>query len=125
MKKFLREKKEQIHASYKQHSLATQAYEFFSAGKNPVQVAIALNLRESEVTRFYEEFWKLKHLDELFYLYEQIKQDLPTFRMFISMKKRGMRIDNLEWFIDAIEIGVYKLPQLYESIRILKIKQLV
>src|SRR5215207_970046 len=39
-------------------SLSTQAYELFSLGKNPIQAAIELNLRESQVTRYYKEYWK-------------------------------------------------------------------
>ena len=37
-------------------------YELFSTGKTPVEVAIALNLKESEATKFYKEYWKLKQL---------------------------------------------------------------
>ena len=36
-------------------SQAAQAYELFSDGKSPVDVAIALNLRQTEVTDFYRE----------------------------------------------------------------------
>ena len=32
---------------------STQAYKIFSEGKTPVQVAIALNIREPEVVKFY------------------------------------------------------------------------
>ena len=38
---------------------STQAYKLFSEGKSPVQVAIALNLQEPEVAKFYVEYWKL------------------------------------------------------------------
>ena len=30
----------------------------FSEGKSPIQVAVALNVKESEITRFYKEYWK-------------------------------------------------------------------
>jgi hypothetical protein len=36
-------------------ALSTQAYKLFSQGKTPIEVAVALNVRESEVTRFYKE----------------------------------------------------------------------
>src|SRR5215207_2783938 len=60
-------------------SLSTQAYELFSQGKNPIQVAIELNLRESQVTRSYKEYWKLKGLYKLNLVYEEIKEDITYF----------------------------------------------
>jgi len=42
-----------------EHSLSksSQAYQMFSVGKSPMQVAIALNMRELEVTQLYKESW--------------------------------------------------------------------
>src|ERR1051325_8763264 len=40
-------------------SQSTQAYKLFFEGKSPVQVAIALNIREPEVVKFYVEYWNL------------------------------------------------------------------
>ena len=40
-------------------SLSTQAYHLFSKGKTPIQVAITLNLSESETIKFYQEYWNL------------------------------------------------------------------
>src|SRR5215216_5092459 len=37
-------------------SLSAQAYKLFSDRKTPLEVAIALNLRESEATKFYREY---------------------------------------------------------------------
>ena len=48
-----------------QLSLSTQAYKLFSEGKTPLEVAIELNLRESEATKFCREHWKLKQLHNL------------------------------------------------------------
>ncbi|HKG88015.1 MAG TPA: hypothetical protein VKA95_06785, partial [Nitrososphaeraceae archaeon] len=58
---------------------STQAYKHFSNGKTPLEIAIALNLRESEVTKFYKEFWKLKQLHNLNMVYEEVKDDIETF----------------------------------------------
>ena len=41
-------------------SLSAQAYKLFSDRKTPLEVAIALNLAESEVTKFYRQYWKLR-----------------------------------------------------------------
>ncbi|HEX2067575.1 MAG TPA: hypothetical protein VHF08_02630 [Nitrososphaeraceae archaeon] len=40
-------------------SLSTQPYKLFSDRKTPLQVDIALNIRESEATKVYREYWKL------------------------------------------------------------------
>ena len=45
-----------------QEELSSKAYKLFSEGKKPVEVAIALNLREPEATKLYREYWKLKRL---------------------------------------------------------------
>src|SRR5215211_4026155 len=52
-------------------SLATRAYELFSNGKTPLQVAIALNIRQSEADKYNREYWKLKGLDKLNTLYKE------------------------------------------------------
>jgi ribosome recycling factor len=43
-------------------SQSTQAYKLFSEGKSPIQVAVALNMREPEVAKLYVEYWKLVQL---------------------------------------------------------------
>src|SRR5215210_4693777 len=49
--------------------LSSKAYELFSQGKTPLQVAIALNIRQSEATKYYREYWKLRGLQMLDSLY--------------------------------------------------------
>src|ERR687889_106360 len=56
-----------------QLSISSQAYKLFSDRKTPLEVAIALNLRESEATKFYKEYWKLKQLRDLSMVYEETK----------------------------------------------------
>jgi hypothetical protein len=63
--------KQQDDTEEKQHSsLSTQAYKLFSEGKTPLEVSIALNLRESEATEYYKAYWKLKQLHSLNMVYE-------------------------------------------------------
>ena len=40
----------------KQEEISSKAYKLFSVGKLPVEVAIALNLREQEATKLYRVF---------------------------------------------------------------------
>jgi DNA-binding CsgD family transcriptional regulator len=60
-------------------SLAAQAYKLFSERKTPIEVAIELNLKESEVTKFYKEYWKLKQLHLLIWFMKRLKVILNMF----------------------------------------------
>jgi hypothetical protein len=72
-------------------SLSTQAYKLFSERKTPLEVAIALNLRESEATKFYKEYWKLRQLHNLNMIYEETKGDIESFlKLHKLAKKQGM-----------------------------------
>jgi transposase len=83
----LKEKHEEI----QQLSVSSQAYKLFSEGKTPLEVAIALNLKESEATKFYKEYWKLKQLHNLNMVYEETKDDIePFLRLYRLSKAAGM-----------------------------------
>jgi transposase len=74
-----------------QLSLSAQAYKLFSEGKTPLEVAIALNLKESEATKYYKEYWKLKQLHNLNMVYEETKDDIePFLRLYRLSKAAGM-----------------------------------
>jgi hypothetical protein len=95
---------------------ATQAYELYDKGNNPVEVAIQLGLSEKETSRYYKEYWKLKRLYKLYQIYTEIEHCLPSFlKLHKVLKKRGLNPKNVEWFADAIETGVIKLPELHSQ----------
>jgi hypothetical protein len=74
-------------------SLSTQAYKLFSERKTPLEVAIALNLKESEATKFYKEYWKLKQLHNLNMVYEETKGDIdPFLKLYKLSKAAGMGV---------------------------------
>jgi hypothetical protein len=71
--------------------LAAQAYKLFSDRKTPLEVAIALNLRESEATKFYKEYWKLKQLHNLNMVYEETRGNIePFLKLYRLSKAAGM-----------------------------------
>src|SRR4051812_8800388 len=72
IKKFTGEDQEKI------TSKDTQAIKLFSQGKTPVDVVIELDLISDEVNRVYREFWKLKRLYQLYSIYDEIKNDVPS-----------------------------------------------
>ena len=74
---------------------STQAYKLFSKGKKPVEVAIQLGLSERQATKYYREYWELKGLHELTFLYEERKHYLPSFiRLHNIMEREAMDDEN-------------------------------
>jgi hypothetical protein len=100
--------KEAIEGQVQQTTQSTQAYKLFSEGKSPIQVAVALNLREPEVATFYVEYWKLKQLHSLNWAYEQVKDDIGYFvKLYISAKVARMDTSSV---IRLLEIANNDLP---------------
>jgi DNA-binding CsgD family transcriptional regulator len=100
---------------------ATQAYKLFSEGKDTIKVAITLGIGEKQTSRFFKEFWTLKHQHELYSLYEEIKNDVPVFlKLHRLLKQHGMKIGNLEWFVNMVLVGAYKIPSLDNEYKELK-----
>jgi hypothetical protein len=72
-------------------SISSQAYKLFSERRTLAQVAIALNLREPEVTKFYMEYCKLTQLDSFCRIYDKIKDDIHHFvNLYILSKVARM-----------------------------------
>jgi hypothetical protein len=100
-----------------QEDLSSKAYQLFSEGKRPVQVAIALNLGQPEVTRVYGEYWKLKRRHILNSIYKETNGKLePFLKLYRLMKEKGMSIEQV---VNAVDIAIHKLPHmenLYEQV---------
>ena len=95
---------------------ATQAYKLFIEGRKPVEVAIQLGLSEKEATRYYTEYWKLKHLYSLYHIYQESKGDLSyILKLYRIAKRHGITADNIEWFVNKVNIGTYNIPDLQKQ----------
>jgi hypothetical protein len=98
-----------------------QAYKFFLEGKKLSEVAIELGLREKEASKYFNEFLRLKGLQEIYEMYIENKYYLKSFRkLFRLLKREGMTAENMQWFVNMVKIGTYKIPQLqnqYERIK--------
>jgi hypothetical protein len=102
--------------SHSNNEKATLAYRLFSEGRKPVQVAIELNLREGQVNKFFRKFWQLKQVDKLYQLYPQIEHCLSSFlKLHKVLKRKGLNLNNVEWFADAIETGAIKIPEIQKQ----------
>ena len=92
---------------------ATQAYKLFDEGIKPVDVAIQLGLSEKQATRYYTEYWRLRHLYKLHSIYKESKGDLSAFlKLYRLVKRLGIRIKDLGWFVHMVDIGIYKIPEI-------------
>ena len=109
---------QQQHQQYQQLSLSAQAYKLFSDRKTPLEVAIALNLRESEATKFYKEYWKLKRLHNLTLIYEETKGDIePFLKLYRLSKAKGMGVKQV---VNLLTIANNDLPGIEERFKRLR-----
>jgi predicted DNA-binding protein YlxM (UPF0122 family) len=87
-----------------QEWMSSKAYKLYSEGKRPVEVAIALNLREPEATKFYREYWKLKRLHRLNLVYEKIGDDITYFlKLYKLSKKEGVCIEQVVKLLQLVD----------------------
>ena len=95
---------------------AIQAYKLFTEGKKPVDVAIQLSLSEKEATIYYTEYWRLKRLYSLYHIYQESKGNLSyILKLCRLVKRQGITADNIEWFINMVNIGTYNIPELQKQ----------
>ena len=91
-------------------SLSTRAYKLFSKGKVPLEVAVALNLGEVEVTRYFKEYLKLKQLHGLYSAYEEIEGEIePFLKLYELSKAEDMSTKQV---VTLLEIANNDLPAL-------------
>jgi hypothetical protein len=112
-----------------QLSLSTQAYKLFSERKTPIQVAVALNLKESEITRFYKEYCKLGHMHDLNIVYEELKGDvIPFLKLYRSSRAAGMSeqhvVNLLRIANDNLPAIEYKYNRLEQEVNSLQVRKL-
>ena len=79
-------------------------------------MAIQLSLSEKEATRYYTEYWRLKRLYSLYHIYEESKGNLSYILKLCRLAKRqGLTADNIEWFVNMVDIGTYNIPDLQKQ----------
>jgi len=103
-----RKDKEASKEQTEKQSLSTQAYRLFSEGKTPTQVAIALNIRQPEVTELQNEYWKLNQLYSLSQIYQETGGNLYFFLgLYKQAKAAGMNTQNI---INLLKIANNDIP---------------
>ena len=83
------------HKQY-QEGISSKPYKLYSEGKQPVEVAIELKLREPEATELYREYWKLMRLHKLNSVYEEIGDDITYFvKLYKLAKKENISVESV------------------------------
>jgi hypothetical protein len=102
-------------------SNSSRAYKLFHEGESLIMVAIHLNLREEDVTQYYTEYWKLRHLHDLYHIYEEIKDNIwSLIDLYQSMKSAKMET---QYVIRLLKIANNDLPSVEHKIQGLERKE--
>jgi hypothetical protein len=89
-------------------SKASEAYKMFRGGASPIDVAIALDLREPEVTKLYAESVKLGQIYDLNHIYQEMKGNpAPLVRLYKYLKAEGLKAEDV---VRIMEIANNDLP---------------
>ena len=91
-------------------SPSSQAYRLYSEGKSLIDVAISLDLSESEVTKYYEEFLNLNQMYELRMVYKEIEGDIVHFLKLYRLSRKE-RISP-QHIVSLLSIANNDLPEL-------------
>jgi hypothetical protein len=94
---------------HQQEEKSSKAYKLFSEKKSRVEVAVALNSREPEITNMYREYWRLKGLHKLNLIYKETNSKIwIVLKLYKELiKKRHMSIEQV---VNIVDIAIHKLP---------------
>ena len=97
-------------------SKASQALYMFNNGKKPIDVAIELDLPESEVFDLQQEFWALHQLYDLPLVYQQLKNDFDSFFELFKLLKKNKMLSK-QHILKILRYAGHELPLLENKIR--------
>lgn len=81
-------------------SISSKAYQMFEEGKSPIQVAIALNLREKDVSDLYKEYWTMKEPYELQRVFRELGSSVWTLsELHRRMKAEDITLEQVKYII--------------------------
>jgi hypothetical protein len=97
-------------------SKSTKALFLFKSGKKPIDVAIELDISASEVEELQQEYWILNQLHELAFLFNEIKNYLPSFIKLFNLLKRNKMLGE-EHISKFLRYANHDLPSLENKIQ--------
>ena len=99
-------------------SINSRAFELFSEGKTPLDIAIKLNLRADEAIRLHHEYFMLLGCNEFTKVYPQIKDDpWPFVNLYRLIMEKQMSTEHV---MKLLEIANNDLPLIelkYENLK--------
>src|SRR5918995_4012423 len=99
-------------------STSSQAYRLFSEGKTPLDVAIELNLKEPEATKYYRQYWKLRQLHNLYLIHEEIGDDIfHIVKLHRRMRAGGIEVEQAIHLIKIANNDLHALEQKYQKLK--------
>jgi hypothetical protein len=97
-------------------SKSTQALHLFKNGKKPLEVAIELDLPESEVYDLQQEYYALNRLYDFSLLFIELRHDIDPFvELFKILKKNKML--NKEYIFKLLKYAGHDLPTIEYKIQ--------
>ena len=94
-----------------------KAYKLFDKGKNPLEVSAQLNLPGPQVQQFYVEYWKLKHMHQLFNVYQEIQNTIGYFLKLVRLgKKEGLTPEQIIIFIQMAD-KIHDLKEKFQHLQ--------
>jgi transposase len=94
-------------------SLSVQAYEHFSKGKTPLEVAIILNIGQAQATAYYWEYLKLVQLDDITKIYQELGSGIWDFvKLCKEAKAAKMGVSQV---INLLRIANNQLPSVQDK----------
>jgi hypothetical protein len=102
-------------------SIATQALHLFKNGKQPIEVAIELDIPESEVYDLQQEYYALNQLYDLSLVFMELKNDVDPFVTLYKILKKN-RMLNKKYIFKLLKYTGGELPSLEDKVRSLSSK---
>ena len=100
-------------------SKETQALWLFEHKKCPIDVAIQLDIPYSRVEELQQEYWALKELDDLAFVYIEIKNYLTPFLQLVNLLKKNKMLSE-KYISQLLRYACHDLPTLENRIRQLR-----
>ena len=98
-------------------SVSSQAFNLFLENKTPLDVAITLNLKEPEVHEFYRQYLSLQQLDDLYQVYEKIKDGIGSFvELYRLIEAAGMDIKHVTKLLEVANDELPKVEEMYKNL---------
>src|ERR687885_215755 len=89
-------------------ALFIQAYELFSKGKKPLEVAIILNLGQAQVTAYYADYLRLVQLDDITQIYRELGNSVWDF-VKLCKEAKTAKMDTSQ-VVNLLKIANNQLP---------------